>query len=414
MKNKFFDGFRNLLKSFGGDNDTRTQTTYAFTARVSRLFTTLEDLYATSWLAAKVVNIPVEDAFREGRTVKIENKNNKKAFERFYVSLDRKIELGIKFARIFGGAALIIVSSDDKLSEPINQMKQGDLINIAVVDASQLVPQQIERNPLNPNYLKAIEYAIVGSSQAIHPSRVIYIDGVTTTNREREINNGFGSSVYERVYKNIEDASQTNSSIRNLVEQSNLDVLKMNGLNGAVKTNEEDKIKERLMIVSQMKSILNTIAIDKEDDYVNISKNFSTLDSIQMNMFMLVSAGADIPFTRFMGKSAEGMSATGEGDLRNYYDSVKASIQVGQMVEIYDILDPIINQHLTGDNSVIDYEFNPLYQLSESEIATINKTLAETYAIYEDRGIVSSEAILAELQKNGQFVDYDPDKAVEF
>ena len=416
MKVKFFDGFVNLLKSFGSSNDTREQTTYGATKRISRLWQVLEDLYATSWLAAKVVDIPVEDAFREGRTFNIEKTDTKKALEDFYIQIDDKIELGLKYARIYGGAALILVSTDDNLSKPITSMQQGDLINIAVVDTTQLIPQNLDRNPLSITYLKPTSFNIIGSSQAIDESRVIYIDGTTTTHKERELNNGFGSSIYERLYYNIQDASQTNVSIRNLVEQSNLDVVAMDGLNEAVSSGDagETAVKERIQILSQMKSILNTIAIDSKDSYVNIAKNFSTLDSIQMNMFMLVSAAADIPFTRFMGKSAEGLSATGEGDLRNYYDSVKSKIQIGKLKRIYDILDPIVNIHLNGVDEPFDYEFNPLYQMSKKELADINKIQADTYAIYLDRGVVTDEAVLLELQKSGQFVDYDPSKIVEF
>lgn len=416
MKSKFkiFDGFVNLLKGFGGSNDTREQTQYGYTKRITQLYQVLDDIYTTSWTAAKVIDIPVEDAFREGRTLEIENVDKKKDIENFYLQIDEKIELGLKYARIFGGAALIVVSVDDELSKPITQMKKGDLINIAVVDASQLIPQNIDRNPLSPTYLQPTGFTITGATHTIDASRVHYIDGVTTTNRERETNNGFGSSVFERLFKNIEDAAQTNSSIRNLVEQSNLDIVGMQGLNDAVASNAEDVVKERIQVLSQMKSILNTIAIDSEDTYTNIAKNFGTLDTIQMNMYMLISAAADIPFTRFMGKSADGQNATGEGDLRNYYDSVKSKLQIGKMQKIYDFIDPIVNLHLYGTNEPFDYEFNPLYQLSESEIATINKQEADTHAIYLDRGVVTESAVLAELQKNGQYVDYNPDKIPSF
>lgn len=414
MKLKLFDGFVNLFKSFGGDNDTREQTKYAYTKRITRLYNQLDDLYATSWLAAKVIDIPVEDAFREGRTFDIENTDTKETLEEFYVDIDEKIELGLKYARIFGGAALIVVSSDDDLAKPITMMKQGDLINIAVVDASQLTPQNLDRNPLSPTYLQPTGYTVTGSSQVIDSSRVLYLDGVTTTNRERETNNGFGSSVYERIYKNIEDATQTNTALRNLVEQSNIDIVKMDGLNDAVASGSEEAVKERIQILSQMKSILNTITIDGKDDYVNVAKNFSNLDTVQMNMFMLVGAAADIPFTRFMGKSADGQNATGEGDLKNYYDAVKSKIQVGRLKKVYKFLDPIVNLHLFGDKTTIKYEFNPLFQMTEAELATLNKNKADTHAIYIDRNVVSEEAVLVELQKDGVYVDYDPDKVVEF
>ena len=51
----------------------------------------------------------------------------------------------------------------------------------------------------------------------------------------------------------------------------------------------------------------------------------------------LVSAAADIPTTRLFGRSPAGMSATGESDLRNYYDRVKTV----QEMDVYPALAPI-------------------------------------------------------------------------
>ena len=405
----FKDGFVNLLKGLGtAEKDTRVQTNYQETKRISRLWSMLDDLYATNSLAAKVIDIPINDAFREGRLLDIEDANKRDEVEELYIDIDTKINLALKYADVFGGAVLVVVSKDDELSKPITNMTKGDLVNVAVLDASQLVPQTLDRNPLSKNYNKPTSYLITNTTVNIHPSRVYYVDGVNTTNRERERNNGLGSSKYERMYYNIQDAIQTNVSIRNLVEQSNIDVVKIDGMNDAVASNAEDVVKERLQILSQMKSMLNTIGIDAKDDYVNIAKSFGTLDKIQMNMYSLVAMAADIPVTRLVGTSADGMNATGEGDLKNYYDMVKSDIQINRMKPIYKYFDPIVTTHLFGSDEGFNYEFNSLYQLSESEIAEIQSKQANTHAIYLDRGVVTEEAVLQELQKNGQYVDYKP------
>jgi len=405
----FKDGFVNLLKGLGtAEKDTRVQTQYQSTKRISRLWDMLDDLYATNSLAAKVIDIPINDAFREGRLIDIQDTNKREEVEELYVDIDTKINLALKYADVFGGSVLVVVSNDDDLSKPITNMTKGDLVNVAVLDASQLVPQTLDRNPLSKNYNKPTSYLITNTSVNIDPSRVYYVDGVNTTNRERERNNGLGSSKYERMYYNIQDAIQTNVSIRNLVEQSNIDVVKIDGMNDAVASGAEDVVQQRLQILSQMKSMLNTIGIDAKDDYVNISKSFGTLDKIQMNMYSLVAMAADIPVTRLVGTSADGMNATGDGDLKNYYDMVKSDIQINRMKPIYKYFDPIVTTHLFGSDEGFNYEFNSLYQLSESEIAEIQSKQANTHAIYLDRGVVTEGAVLQELQKNGQYVDYNP------
>ena len=403
---KLFDGFANLLKGFGGRNDTRETTTWEPSLKYTQNKTLLNDLYASSWAGAKLVDIPIDDALREGRKLTDLNGSELKAFEKYYIDLDEKINTALKWARVFGSSAIIVVSRDDDLSKPLNQLRKGDILNFAIMGDDMLSSVTLDRNPLSPTYLQPEYLLVAQTSQQIHKSRYILLDGIDTTIRQKELNGGFGTSIFERVFKNIEDSMQTSSVIRNLIEQSSLDVAKIDGLNEAVGNNQEDLAQKRIEMVSQMKSILNTIALDTNDDYVNITKNFAGLNEIQMGFFQILCAGADIPFTRFMGKSADGMNATGEGDLRNYYDMVKSKIQRQQLRKIYNFTDRLVCMHLFGKDILPDYEFNTLYQKTEKEQLEINKMRAETHQIYLDNSVINEEEVLKELQDNGQYLDY--------
>lgn len=404
---KFADGFVNLMKGWGGSKDPQEQSSYSISTRYSTYYNILEDLYSTNWIAKKTVDIPVDDAMREGREIDLEEKQLKE-FKEAYKYIDKQISKGLKFSRIYGGCALVAVCNDDDMMNELKDIRQGDLKNVAVLDRRQLIPQNLDRNPLSKTYLKPESFIIANTSTQIHPSRIFYIDGEDTTYYDREQQNGFGLSVFEKMYKEIENATFTNKAIRAMVEQANIDVLKLEDLKDTVSTSEGEKaVQRRLEVTAQMKGLLNQLAIDKNDDYVNIAKNFGTLDKIQMNMFQLVCAPADIPYTRFMGKSADGQNATGEGDMRNYYDMVKSSIQVNRLEEIYKWLDPIVNQHLFGKREPVEYEFNPLYQSTPKEIADINNVNAQMHSAYLDRGVVSEEAVLEELKKDGLYKDYE-------
>lgn len=405
-----YDGFRNLLKGFGSERDTRVATTYGTTPRISNLYSLLEDLYVTNSMAAKAIDIPIDDAFREGREITSLEDEQLKQFNNTYKKIDKKINYALKIARVYGGSFIAVITKDQDQSKPLTNISKDSIYNITVLDPTQVVPQNLDRNPLSPNYLKPTNYIISNTSVKLHPSRLFYIDGITTTKDERERNNGYGSSLFERIYLNIQDSVGANTSLRNLIEQSNIDVVGMKDLTKSVASGAEVVVQERIEILSKMKSMLNTIAIDADDSYTNIAKNFGTLDKIQIQFIQLVAFAADIPFTRFFGKSAEGMSATGEGDARNYYDKVKADIQIGSMDEIYEWLDPIISSNLFGNSMNIEYEYNPLWQLSAKEQADIMQIKANVHGSYLDRGVIDEVTVLKELQEEGLYVDYKPDK----
>ena len=73
------------------------------------------------------------------------------------------------------------------------------------------------------------------------------------------------------------------------------------------------------------KSVLNAVILDRDEMY---DKQYTTLAGLPevIDRFMLQLSGATgIPVTRLYGRSPAGLNATGESDLRNYYDLIEAA-----------------------------------------------------------------------------------------
>ena len=54
----------------------------------------------------------------------------------------------------------------------------------------------------------------------------------------------------------------------------------------------------------------------------NLPYNFGGLSDIYEHVMMDMAGAAEIPATKLFGRSPEGMNATGEADLRNYYEMI--------------------------------------------------------------------------------------------
>jgi hypothetical protein len=108
--------------------------------------------------------------------------------------------------------------------------------------------------------------------------------------------------------------------------------------------------------------------------------------------------------------SPGGLNASGESDLRNYYDRVSSS-QTLEMQPAMSVLDECLIRSATGKRDLdIHYVWNPLWQMSETEKATVFKTKADAARTIAGTGGTSeplmpiealSDAFVTELVEDG-------------
>ena len=82
MKKNFFDGWVNVLKGLGGSKDNSSIASYSSANFKSVFRQQLNDLYSTNWIASKAVNIPVDDALKDGVTLSLEDTQQLEIFEK--------------------------------------------------------------------------------------------------------------------------------------------------------------------------------------------------------------------------------------------------------------------------------------------------------------------------------------------
>jgi hypothetical protein len=116
--------------------------------------------------------------------------------------------------------------------------------------------------------------------------------------------------------------------------------------------------------------------------------------------FSLLAAASDIPATRLLGRSPQGLNATGESDITNYYDSVSGK-QESDMMDSMLYIDEAMIRSLYGEYPEgLEWEFNPLWQMSEKEIADMNLARSNTLLNLRDLG-VPDKALLKDVQESG-------------
>ncbi len=409
-----YDGFKNIIKGLGTDKDPRAATTFA----KGRIITqqTANDLYAYNWIAAKGVNIPIDDATRKWRSLLIPDSDKKKEVEKIMTKFDvkGKISLASKWARVFGGAAIVVIIEGEDPKEPLNieSIRPGSLKNFIVLDRYNLFPGQINRSILSENFGKPEYYAVIREGELIHHTRVIRFDGETPTLLEAERNNFWGLSIFTKTFEPVGDVGTMTQSIGNLVSEASIDVYLIKDLNDLVAEGNDEVVVKRLKLAHEMKSVINGIALDADDSYDKKATTFATLPEIDDRFMQKVSGAFDIPLTRFLGISPSGLNATGAADLLNYYDTV-SSIQENYFRPKLDIIDAIIIASSFESGDIFEYEFKPLQQLSETEQAEVDVKNKDRDIAYIDAGIIKEADVLSNLAENGTYITVDENRVEE-
>jgi hypothetical protein len=114
----------------------------------------------------------------------------------------------------------------------------------------------------------------------------------------------------------------------------------------------------------------------------------------------IVSAASGIPATRVLGKSPDGLNASGESDIRNFYDYI-ASMQEQDIKPKLQYMDKIMAKSELGYiPEDMKFEFVPLWQVNEKEQAEIENIRAQRDSTYLREGAITTATVASQLLFN--------------
>lgn len=392
------DGLVNMVSRLGTGSDKASHYRY-FKSWTDQ--TQIDAAYRTS-IFRKAVDIPPSDMVREWRSYKgvDEEQITKIEAEEKRLDLRRKIREALTLARKDGNA-VILLGAGGNAASPLRPetIRASGLKYINVLSKADLYPRERDRDPLSPNFDGPTYWELKSEARTrVHPSRVIKFTGNPI--RESFIWDGWGGeSLFAVMERAVTNNDQIAGAIAALVEEAKVDVIKLENLMANLATADgENLLVRRFSAVNTLKSIVNALVIDAKDDHQQKTLTFQGLTDIQQSAQGIVAALADIPVTRMWGRSAAGMNATGEGDLRNYYDGIKA----GQTIDLSPTMSPLdecLYWSAMGQRpATLFYEWNPLYQLSEKEAADVENVMADAATKLANSGLIPDTALTKIVQ----------------
>lgn len=295
-----------------------------------------------------------------------------------------------------GGAVLLGINDGANLISPLEPAQAQKLMWVRAMDASELWSADWDTDIESRHYLQLRTYnarIVTGGILPIHRSRMLIFPGIFVNNIQHRQNMGWGDSITQRVYRVLQQYASVWGAVSYKMNSFSQPVIQIKGLAEYISNNDKEFVQHRAEGVAISKSVANCVFIDEDESYTEVGAAMAGISDILHEFMVRVASAADMPVTLLFGISPAGLNATGDSDIRQYYDRIRAW-QVNKLQPRLEYLTEIAIQVLTSQPPRrFKIEWNPLWQPTSLESAQMRKEQAEIDAIEIDKGIATPEEI---------------------
>ena len=326
----------------------------------------------------------------------------------------------------YGGCLIYLDTGaeGDDLRYPLNldpkhskeAKERGFLKAIRVIDPINVFPGSYNStNPLAADYYRPKTWWVLG--QEVHASRLLRLVANEAPLVFRPNYNFLGIPQAQILWDYVVHFQSNRDSLNRMLGKFSLTVFKTamsDILNG--NANNLAMMDARMQILARNKSNDGVFAIDKDaEDVVNVTSTMTGMTDVVRQSLEILAALNRTPAVKLLGISPSGFNATGESDLRNYYDHVLSQQEKVLRAAIQTVIG-IVQISLFGRvDSKIGFDFCSLSEEDEASSAMNQSTKVNTLMALLDRNVLSPEevrAVLANDPKSG-LDNIDPEAVPE-
>lgn len=410
------DGYANAAAFLGQESPLFAAGTFlrsGITGNTELLTTT----YREFWIATKIIDTPAEDMVRAWYALTGDFPQEDLAeLKRLEARHDVKGELmdAICSARLYGGslALMVIRGEAEKLSEPLDldRLPPDCFQGLLVLDRADITPSlELETDLDDPDYGLPMYYTVDTADDAgtmkIHHSRVLRFIGRRLPRAETVRENYWGASELEHTWDDLQKRSATAANIAQLVFQANITTLKMGDFGDCMGLGSREAVESLRGLIAEENRFRTSYGLQllsREDSMENLTYSFGGLSEVYEAFMMDIAGAAEIPATKLFGRSPQGMNATGEADLRNYYERISA-LQERMLRPALERLLPVMALSCWGYlPEDLGFVFNPVAEETPEKVAELADKLSAPVIEAFRSGMITAESAVEELKARGE------------
>lgn len=349
------------------------------------------------------------------KTKALQEKAEKRAEE---LGVDAKFKQALSWANAYGGSAIVMGALDGTTAW--DQELNPDKINspekftwLTVLEAKNLTPFKWYNDPQKDKYGEVAVWRIspdtAGMGQGIdpsvgvktidiHESRVLLFQGVKVSRSQSEgTRAGFGDSMYTRLKGVLRRFGLGWNSAAIIINEFSLAVMKIKGLAEMVGSDSQKKLLARMAAVQLGRSVARVTLLDSTEEFTRETASLAGLADLLEKIMQELAGACDVPVTVFMGMSPSGLNATGESDVRGWYDRIAGEFKE-KVKPLLSRVAALIMRSLNNGKEAENWSVNlrPLWQESPKEKAETRKIDADT----DEKNIMNQIYTAAEARRS--------------
>lgn len=279
-----------------------------------------------------------------------------------------------------------------------NGIKKGDLDRLVNIEPVWTNPSTYTANdPMDEGFYKPQTWWVMGKE--VHASRLFTTVPFEVPDILKPAFNFGGLSLTQQLEAYVHNFLRTRQSVSDLVSNFATKILKTN-MAGNMQTDsglnysdiDADSVTGRLQAMTAWQSNNGAFVLDKESEEFEVAQvSLAGLPDLQAQSQEFMASIPGLPLVKLFGIQPTGLNASSDGEIRVFYDEMSAYQEAHVEPALREIFN-LAQINLWGDiDPRIDYDYVPMWQLSEKEAAEVEKIKADIDALNIQEGKITAD-----------------------
>lgn len=316
--------------------------------------------------------------------------------EKFRVlDIKRVIKTAAEQDAWYGTGQILIDMKDADWKTPLivspRTIKKGSLLGFRNVEPIWTTPLMYNAlTPSRDNFYVPDSWWVMGEHW--DATRMIIIITRPVPDIYKPAFNFSGISLSQLCEPYVNNWLRTRQSVSDLINNFSIVVLKTAMDQVLTGGSDGSSLFDRIKLFTLTRSNKGVMALDKDrEELEQIAVPLGGLHELQAQAQEQMCSASREPAVVMTGISPSGFGNVAEGEIRVWYDWIKAQQEAHYRKPIRRMLD-IVELSMFGEiDPDIDFEFNPLYQMTEEQISVVRNNDSIRAGNYIDRGVIDAQ-----------------------
>lgn len=249
------------------------------------------------------------------------------------------------------------------------------LLGVRAVEAQWCYPNGYNSNdPLSTDWYRPLTWFVNGKE--VHRTRLLTIVGREVPDVLKPAYSFGGLSMSQMIRPYVDNWIRTRQAVADLIWSFTVSVLKTQ-MEGDL-AEDGKSLFDRVALFNAFRNNRSMIVLSNDqetnEEFENIVTPLGTLDMLQAQSQEHMAAVSRIPLVKLLGIQPGGLNASSEGEIRSFYDWIKAFQEVMLRAPITAILGFVQLSLFGVVDPEITFHFKDLWQLDEAGKVGVEKT----------------------------------------